>query len=411
MDSNELMSCEKDKDKSTNDPPALYPEAGIELKDEKGQDEDDGRVSKAILKIVGGIKNKRKNDKEDIEPFTENPSSWTYSQYETKTSDAEEFDNRGSNQQSGSLCKLVEQVNITENDIYDFKHPQRGYLLLIINETFYRQAWRRGAHLDLENMQRVASKLGLRFLNDKQMNLSQSETLSWLQKAQTMDHTDCDCFMFMISTHGLEQKNPMKGSQLDHALVCADDRLIFTSTIMEMFSDANCPTLKGKPKIFIIQACRGTDVDHGSDVKVIPNKNKYHGRSRDKSAKSDNVSWAPEIDHTDAKGREDSFVDDSVSDTEAPSLQCDADMLIVYAVPPGMLAWRNSSDGSWMIHYLHEVLAEYDMKSPKNFLHVLTKVAAKMSRRTTDVPDFQEMHEKKAVPVIEHKLTKDIMFS
>jgi hypothetical protein len=63
--------------------------------------------------------------------------------------------------------------------------------------------------------------------------------------------------MFMISTHGLEQRNAMKGGQVDHALVCADDQLIFTSTILDMFNDTNCPTLKGKPKIFYIQACRG----------------------------------------------------------------------------------------------------------------------------------------------------------
>lgn len=118
-----------------------------------------------------------------------------------------------------------------------------------------------------------------------------------------------------------------------------------------------------------------------------------------------------DLDLPDAKAGEDSGVVEPLADTDAPSLKCDSDMLVMYAVPAGMLAWRNTSDGSWMVHYLHEVLMAYDRNNPRDFLHVLTKVAARMSRRTTDAPEIPDMHEKKAVPVIEHKLTRDILFS
>ena len=95
---------------------------------------------------------------------------------------------------------------------------------------------------------------------------------------------------------------------------------------------------------------------------------------------------------------------------DIPSLKCDNDMMIMYAIPPGMFAWRNTSEGSWMIDYLYRVLMAYNMKRPKNFLNLMTKVSALMSRRTTNTPSAPAMHEKKAVSVIEHKLVKDIFF-
>ena len=145
-------------------------------------------------------------------------------------------------------------------DVYNFDHPQRGFMLTIVNDQFARQTPRDGAQWDLLKMKEIARKFGFRSLNPNQeMNQTKEQILRWLSLARRMDHSQCDCFMFMISTHGLEQKNALKGGQVDHALVCADDQLIFTSTILEMFNDTNCPTLKGKPKIFYIQACRGKE--------------------------------------------------------------------------------------------------------------------------------------------------------
>ena len=96
---------------------------------------------------------------------------------------------------------------------------------------------------------------------------------------------------------------------------------------------------------------------------------------------------------------------------DTPSLQCDNDMLVMYAIPQGMSAWRSSDDGSWMIHYLHEVLMKYDMSRPKSLLSLLTKVSSIMARRSTKSPLNASLHKMKAIPVIEHKLIKDVIFT
>ena len=147
---------------------------------------------------------------------------------------------------------------IVTEDQYNFSYPQRGHMVLIVNDRFLRQSTREGAIWDLQNTKQIAAKLGFRIFNSKRCrNLTKKETIAILREAQNLDHSDSDCFMFVISTHGLEMPNPRAKGALDHVIVCADDQLIFTSNILDMFSERNCPTLKNKPKMFFIQACRG----------------------------------------------------------------------------------------------------------------------------------------------------------
>ena len=156
-------------------------------------------------------------------------------------------------QRETGLCS--EQV---DDDQYNFSFPQRGHMVLIVNDRFRRQSPRDGAKWDLQKTKQIASKFGFRIFNSNHCtNLTKRETISILRQAQNLDHSDTDCFMFVVSTHGLEMPNPRAQGKLDHVLVCSDDQLIFTSNILEMFNDKNCPTLKNKPKIFFIQACRG----------------------------------------------------------------------------------------------------------------------------------------------------------
>lgn len=145
-----------------------------------------------------------------------------------------------------------------DDDRYNFSHSKRGYMIIIVNDQFVQQAPRDGAHCDLSKMREISRKFGFRQFNyGMERNLTKPETIRLLARARAMDYSDCDCFAFMISTHGLEQRNPRAGGQADHALVCADDQLIFTSYITDQFNDDNCPSLRNKPKFFIVQACRG----------------------------------------------------------------------------------------------------------------------------------------------------------
>ena len=60
-------------------------------------------------------------------------------------------------------------------------------------------------------------------------------------------HKDADSFIMIILAHG--QSGCIKTN--------ANEIVSIEQDIVSCFSDDNCSSLKGKPKIFIIQACQG----------------------------------------------------------------------------------------------------------------------------------------------------------
>ena len=55
------------------------------------------------------------------------------------------------------------------------------------------------------------------------------------------DHTNNDCFMCAILSHG------------DSGLVYGTDGIVQLDNLVNPFKGRQCPTLAGKPKVFIIQ--------------------------------------------------------------------------------------------------------------------------------------------------------------
>lgn len=93
------------------------------------------------------------------------------------------------------------------------------------------------------------------------------------------------------------------------------------------------------------------------------------------------------------------------------SIPCHDDMLVMFASPPGKLAWRGTQEGGWLLANLYNVMKHYvrnsDIKN-QNLLNILVEVAEEVSRKetNTDDPQYNGM---KMVPVIHHKLTKDVV--
>ncbi|CAG2161431.1 unnamed protein product, partial [Oppiella nova] len=93
-------------------------------------------------------------------------------------------------------------------------------------------------------------------------------------------------------------------------------------TLTAYFNGDRCPTLIGKPKIFIIQACRGEKPDSGVKLKAL----------------------GPDV------------ADNSGPAYRIPSI---ADFIIYYCTAPGHYAFRNVEIGSYFIQSLASVLNEY----------------------------------------------------
>jgi hypothetical protein len=82
-------------------------------------------------------------------------------------------------------------------------------------------------------------------------------------KIQTIDHSNAECFVLAISTHGVQ----VDGKQE----ICFSDDLfgyisrVKLSDIIKTLNDDNCKTLVGKPRIIILSMCRSDpDVTEGT---------------------------------------------------------------------------------------------------------------------------------------------------
>lgn len=145
----------------------------------------------------------------------------------------------------------------------------------------------------------------------------------------------------VILTHGLKDDKLM-----------AIDRDFHLYDFMKMFTPEELPSMAMGPKIFIIQACRGEEIDSGAILKQA----KFTFDSIDSG-----------IDETPFK---------------YPS---HADLCVALSSHYGHYSYRNA-EGSWFIQSLCDVLESLDLKE-NHFLDILTATNETVAQRSTTSDD------------------------
>ncbi len=179
-------------------------------------------------------------------------------------------------------------------------------------------------------------------------------------------------------THGIE-----------NGYLFASDREYQSFSIFQYLSPSNCPTLEGKPKIFIIQACRGRKLDDGVDLSVT---------------------------------------DSPTSHMSSCFIPSNPDFVVIYSSMADHYSFRDTLKGTWLIQTLTQFMLDYYMKHKKlgndqvvnqsnqenqkeiDFLSLLTLVnqyVAFHRKSNTLLPQFND---KKQILNISHTLTKRIFF-
>ncbi|XP_005049235.1 PREDICTED: caspase-8-like [Ficedula albicollis] len=130
--------------------------------------------------------------------------------------------------------------------IYKMKNNPHGYCLILNNHKFKNPLHNReGTLQDGEAVKRVFK--WLQFETVEEMNLEGQKIRETVKEYSKKDHRNMDCFVCFIFSHG--EKYKIKG---------VDDECINIEELVSCFTGTNCPSLAGKPKVFIIQACQGS---------------------------------------------------------------------------------------------------------------------------------------------------------
>ncbi|KAI7792198.1 caspase-6-like [Triplophysa rosa] len=251
------------------------------------------------------------------------------------------------------------------NEEYKMNHKRRGIALIFNHESFYWQLMlnnRSGTNADNQNLIRRFDELG--FEVRAYENHKREQVLAILNEVAAADHVDADCFVCVFLSHG------------ENGHVFANDAKIDVQEMTALFKGDKCRSLVGKPKIFILQACRG---DRHDDP-------------------------ATPMDVVDSQMANEVVVDAGVLYT----LPAGADFIMCYSVAEGYYSHREVINGSWYIQDLCEILRRYG--STLEFTELLTLVNRKVSYRSVGNCSDRSAIGKKQVPCFASMLTKKLFF-
>jgi len=211
--------------------------------------------------------------------------------------------------------------HIAPPDSYDVRTFPRGKMVIVNIENFtnksgYKSAPRKGTERDCLDLTELFLDLG--FIVEVFHDVSVEDLLRIMKNlSQEPFHRMSALFMAFL-THGIEKR-----------LYMADGE-IYIKTITNFLRGSN---LAGKPKVFLIQACQGSDY-----MQTL--------------------------------------------ETDGPSTQlrkqitfpAEADFVYAYSTAYGYYSWRNGKSGSWFVQALCEVFRKY--AHTLDVVRMLTKVNA-----------------------------------
>ncbi|NXT55733.1 CASP9 protein, partial [Pluvianellus socialis] len=242
---------------------------------------------------------------------------------------------------------------------YELKADPCGWCLILNNVDFSSDSnllTRKGSDVDCKKLENRFKALRFKVLI--QQNLKAQEMVSELQKLAQQDHSALDCCIVVILSHGRQ----MRHNQIPGAIYGTDGNLIPIEMIVNYFNGSNCPKLRGKPKLFFIQACGGEEKDRG----FVVDCDSPVSEAPEGSLESDATPFRTLAGSTDEP--------DAVTSLPTPS-----DILVSYSTFPGFVSWRNPSSGSWYVETLDSVLEQY--AHSEDLLNMLLMVANAVSAK------------------------------
>ncbi|XP_062035221.1 caspase-14 [Lepus europaeus] len=209
---------------------------------------------------------------------------------------------------------------------------------------------REGSEADLDALERMFQQLGFESTVKRDPTAQQfQEELEKFQQTIDAWEDPVSCAFVVLMAHGDE--GVLKGE---------DEEMVKLEDLFEVLNNKNCKALRAKPKVYIVQACRGEHRDLGETV----------GEDQVMMITRDSPQTIPTY----------------------------TDTLHVYSTVEGYIAYRHDQEGSCFIQTLTDVF----MNRTGPILELLTEV----TRRMAEAELFQEGKARKVNPEIQSTLRK-----
>ncbi|XP_047014816.1 caspase-8 isoform X2 [Ictalurus punctatus] len=245
-------------------------------------------------------------------------------------------------------------TNAINDEYYLMTRRPLGHCLIINNHTFEETSKlgnRRGTDADRDALTEVFERM--HFIVEERRDLVSSAMQNVVIEFATKDHSTMDAFVCCILSHG------EKG-----AVLGVDGKSVAIRDLTQPF--AACSTLTGKPKLFFIQACQGSDLQKGV--------------------------WLQD-------GTEEDELEEDAKKADS-RVPFEADFLIGMATVESYKSFRHTTKGSIFIQELCQHLKDWCPKK-EDILSILTKVNRSVSA--------QELNNHKQMPEPRYTLTKKLM--
>jgi hypothetical protein len=248
---------------------------------------------------------------------------------------------------------LVAAGAMSEETHYYMQHERRGKALIFNHKRFggtrgTSMKPRAGTEKDADRLNETLTSLG--FDVSIYTDPDYEEICKKLERAVSdEENADSDCILVAVLSHG----------QSD-GMLSAYDQEYEEERLWKPFLGEKARRLNGKPKIFLIQACRGKGTDEGVEM--------------------------------DGPG------DD---ENRGPKIPSHADFLMAHATVPGQVSFRNIATGSYFIQELCTVLEREAYT--EDFVSILTKVQGHMTKKTMG-------YQFKQIPSFTSQLSKKMQF-
>ncbi|XP_049589953.1 caspase-3-like [Syngnathus scovelli] len=262
----------------------------------------------------------------------------------------------GSNEAAETDSVPISKASAHNPYHYKMDYPNMGICLIINNKNFdksTRMSTRNGTDVDAAFAMKTFKELGytIKVATDQTVKQMMSLMLSVSQE----DHSRNASFVCVLLSHGEE------------GVIFGTDGFEMLENLTKPFKGHRCKTLVGKPKLFFIQACRGSELDGGTGLQT-----------------------------------------DSVEEQTSERIPVEADFLYAYSTAPGYYSWRNTQNGSWFMQALCEMLQRF--KGELELMQIMTRVNYKVATHFESNSFLPGFTGKKQIPCIVSMLTKDLYF-